>query len=100
MEVVFSGSLHGPHDFYQIFSYMAAHLFNFDFNAHISPNYRVEYSNKNGTEVSSPAIFQNDKEAIAAALEQHPSWIKIGLNIVVVVKYSNKGLVEVFRKEA
>ncbi len=73
--------------------------FNFDYNGKKHPNYRVEYETKSGSpSVSSPAIFKNNKEAIAAALEEFPKWIKIGMNVVKVLKYKRSGLEEVFSK--
>ena len=62
------------------------------------PNYRVEYLQKNGSSVSYPAIFQSNEEAVEAALKESPDWIKIGLNIVRVLKYGKNGLKEIFRK--
>lgn len=76
-----------------------AHLFNFDYNANVSPNYRVEFSDKTGFEVSSPAIFYNDDDAIKAALEKLPEWMALGVNIVAVLKYRGGKLKEVYRKE-
>lgn len=76
-------------------------LFNFDYNGNRYPNYRVEYENHCGApSVSSPAIFRNDKEAITAALEEFPEWKEIGLNVVKVLKYTEKGLKIVFRTVA
>lgn len=72
--------------------------FNFDYNGKKHPNYRVEYEKEGGASVSSPAIFKNNKEAIAAALEEFPEWIKIGMNVVKVLKYKRSGLEEVFSK--
>ena len=73
--------------------------FNFDYNGNQSPNYRVEYCTKSGApSVSSPAIFNNDKDAFAAALEESPAWKTIGLNVVKVLKYTKDGLKEIFKK--
>lgn len=64
-----------------------------------SPNYRVEYYRVNGTEVSCPAIFKNDKDAIRTAIECHSilGYEEIGLNCIRVLKYEKKGLREIFR---
>lgn len=62
------------------------------------PNYRVEYLQKNVSSVSCPAVFQSDEEAVEAAIKESPDWIKIGLNIVRVLKYGKDGLKEIFRK--
>lgn len=75
------------------------HLFNFDCNAQVSPNYRVEYSDKTGFEVSSPAIFFNDNDAIRAALEHLPFWLNQGVNIVKVYKYYCGKLQKVYYKQ-
>ena len=73
--------------------------FNFDFEGKRDPNYRVVYETKSGVpSVSSPAIFNNDEEAKEAALEEFPTWQKVGMNTVIVKKYTNQGLKEVFRK--
>ena len=76
-----------------------ADKFNFIYDFKHHPNYRVEYETKNGApSISAPAIFKSDKEAIATAIKESPGYIKIGLNVIVVRKYTRKGLIEVFRK--
>ena len=78
-----------------------AYLFNFDYNGKKHPNYRVEYYNKCGNSVSSPAIFQSDKQAVFAALRHYlNTWKILGFNVIVVVKYTRKGLKEVYRRTA
>ena len=78
-----------------------AHLFNFDYNGKKHPNYRVEYYNSNGSSISSPAIFQSDREAVFAALRKYLiTWKELDFNIIVVVKFTRKGLKEVYRKVA
>ena len=78
-----------------------ANSFNFDFNGRKHPNYRVEYLAKGGApSVSCPAIFKTDKEAIAAAMKESPSWIALGMNTIVVEKYRRSGLTEIFRTVA
>ena len=75
--------------------------FNFDYEGKRHPNYRVEYAAEGGApSVSSPAIFNNDEDAFAAALEEFPSWEKIGMNVVKVLKYTKDGLKEIFKKVA
>jgi hypothetical protein len=75
--------------------------FNFDYDGKHYPNYRVEYCTEDDApSVSSPAIFKNNKEAVAAALEEFPTWKDLGLNVVKVLKYTKQGLKEVFRKVA
>lgn len=77
---------------------MAQDRFNFVYDGKHVPNYRVEFETKNGTpSISSPAIFSNDAEAIETALRNRADYLKIGLNIVIVKKYTKKSLVEIFR---
>jgi hypothetical protein len=80
---------------------MKADRFNFIYDFKHHPNYRVEYETKNGTpSISSPAIFENDEDAIATALKESPDYVKIGLNVIIVLKYEKDGLKEIFRKVA
>jgi hypothetical protein len=82
-------------------SIMQNDKFNFIYDGKHHPNYRVEYENENQTfSVSSPAIFSNDKEAIEAALFYLPEWIKHGVRIAIVLKYTRSGLKEIWRKSA
>lgn len=74
-------------------------LFNFDYNANKHPNYRVEYYNECGSSISSPAIFKSDREGIFAALRHYLEvWKALGFNTIVVCKYTNKGLVDIYRR--
>lgn len=76
-----------------------AHLFNFDYNGKKRPNYRVEYYHECGSSISSPAIFKSDREAIFAALRHYlDCWKKLEFNLIVVEKYTCKGLKEVYRR--
>lgn len=78
-----------------------AHLFNFDYNGKKHPNYRVEYYHECGSSISSPAIFKSDREGIFAALRKYiVTWKSLGFNTIVVVKYTRKGLKEVYRRVA
>ena len=78
-----------------------ADRFNFIYDFKHHPNYRVDYEAKGGApSISSPAIFGNDEEAIATALKESPDFLKIGLNVIIVRKYTRKGLKEIFRKVA
>ena len=71
--------------------------FNFVYDGKHRPNYRIEYETKDGApSVSSPAIFSNDADAIESALHFREDYVKIGLNVVKVQKYTKKALVEIF----
>lgn len=75
-------------------------LFNFDYNGKKHPNYRVGYYHKCGYSISSPAIFQNDREAVFAALREYlNTWKESKFNTIVVLKYTRKGLKEVYRRD-
>ena len=72
-------------------------LFNFDYGKGIRPNYRVEYEDGKNFSVSSPAVFDNDEEAVAAAMQHFGGWLKLGVNVAVVRKYTSDGLAEIWR---
>ena len=77
---------------------MKTDKFNFIYDGKHHPNYRVEYIDEYETfSVSSPAIFSDDKEAVEAALFYLPEWQKLGVNIAIVLKYTNDGLKEIWR---
>jgi len=78
-----------------------ADKFNFVYDFKHKPNYRVEYHHKCGYSISSPAIFKSDREAVFAALREYiATWKKSEYNIIVVAKYTRKGLKEVYRRVA
>ena len=78
-----------------------ADKFNFIYDGKHNPNYRVEYETTKGApSISSPALFNSDKEAIETALKESPDYLAIGLNVIIVRKYTRKGLKEIFRKVA
>lgn len=77
-------------------------LFNFDYNGKKHPNYRVDYETESGApSVSIPAIFKSNREGIFAALRKYlETWKEIGLNVIIVQKYTKNGLKTIYRRVA
>lgn len=69
---------------------------NFNFNPEKdTPTHRVEYLTRSGASVSIPAKFDNDKEAVRAALKEFiMEWRGIGAELLVVLKYGEESRME------
>lgn len=89
----------GMAEYLYLYVKLDGHSFNFNCNAGVHPNYRVEYSKKGGPSVSSPAIFNDDEQAIVEAVNESHGWAKIGMKDIVVLKYGKSGFTEIWKNK-